>query len=671
MCRSFDLIERDVKLVLSPPEMVKAIIDILEEDLTRSFRLREELINMKKVAYHVHHSGTLIEKSLAQLATYFRTDHEQDQDADQVVCAASATTAMSSPSQSSYFVHSDRFTTIVDARMRCKGACHASADTRAMAKQICCLPRHPLKKRPTIMEKLPHSLETAGLVRDALLTMTTDECFPDRSVTLDDLPDIHCNTWKTRVETTLQMLGERKDVSGDVLSFVRLLVICRGADKAIRMVDEVLTAKAAISFVSNQIKVLLSELTQREDILNQNVIDLRKNLEATPEKSEGHKEVTQLIANTIRKRIHYHRHYNLLIGALPHLTELIAWLGKISEIVEQDGSSQQVMFLASDSSAARHTLPAALLVPKVEVDTMALFTAYRAVESLYRPQMFHAIRTKGWPSSLQHVLASSGNKGEKVANNRHCHVCKRSYSCLWVHRGVCCECEDRLRQTERRCPFRAVCSSSWFCPHTLRCLVCDAHSCDECSLVRGDASMVSAVAGRIIPRRIAFDFDRTLASTKGGAMPVIGKHLADVDLVSLMWKYPCVVVTRNQNKEAIKLFLSEQGAPPDLEICIVGKKESKVKYILGLKDMDASASSHLGKKRMEEEQIEQKLATKTLIETETKVPENVLGAYTETPEGSAGGGPILFVDDSVQELVDPLVAQEESIFRILFVRSLA
>ena len=652
---------------------------------------------MKKVAYHVHHSGTLIERSLAQLATYFRTDHE-DEVKGQIPSQQVLDTKKSSPTNStslepgSYFIHSDRFTTIVDARMQCKGACHDSADARAIAKQICCLPRHPLKKRPTIMANLPRSLETAGLVREALLTITTDEISVEQLVILDDASsaDIHCNTWQQRVEAALDRLGEHNDISTDMMAFIRLLVICRGADKAVRMVDEVFTAKAAISFVCDQIKVLLPVLAQREAILNQNIVDLRREVDmmSPTVDPDRHTHLTNSIATNIRKRIHYHRHWNLLSGALPHLTELMAWLRNISDIVAPGGERhQQVMFLASDSSDDRHTLPAALQVPKVEVDTMALFTAYRAVETLYRPQMFHTIRTRGWPSSLQHALASSNTKEDKVADNKHCHICERSYSCLWVHRGVCCECEDRIRQVEKRCPFRAVCKSTWFCPHSLRCLICDAHSCDECCLMRGDSGMVTAVATRLSPRRIAFDFDRTLASTKSGAMPVIGKHVADVDLVSLMWKYSCVVVTRNQNKTAIALFLADQGAPPDVEICIVGKKESKVKFILGLKDSSsASSKQEVTMEEKEEEEYKEWTADNTegrRNKTTQKVAEAAVTTETETREGgchdlvhnssSAGLGPspVLFVDDSVQELVDPLVAQEASIYRILFVRSLA
>jgi hypothetical protein len=670
LSRSFDLIDRDVKLVLSPSPIVSTILDTLRDDLTCAFRLREELINMKKVAYHVHHSGTLIERSLAQLATYFRTDHaDEAQDHPQKRLKQEQEQANDTTANSSYFIHSDRFTTIVDARMRCKGACHASADARAMAKQVCCLPRHPLKKRPTIMENLPNSLETFRLVRETIQTMNADESFSE-AVTLAAVPNLDCSHWSSRIENALSNLAEHKDISLDVIAFVQLLVICRGADKAVRMVDEVFTAKSAISFVISQIQVLLPVLTHREDVLNKDIVDLHSELENTcPDKEPDRcNKLTDTIAAIIRKRIHYHRHFNLLTGALPHLIELVAWLGKILNIVEL--GHDRVMFLASDSSADRHTLPAALQVPKVEVDTMALFASYRAVESHFRPQMFHTIRTRGWPSSLQHALASSDCKEEKVADNKHCHVCERSYSCLWVHRGVCCECEDRIRQTEKRCPFRAVCKSTWFCPHSLRCLICDAHSCEDCSLERGDASLVTAVAGRICPRRIAFDFDRTLASTKSGAVPVIGKHVADVDLVSLMWKYPCVVVTRNQNKEAIQLFLAERGAPPDLEICIVGKKESKVKFILGLAAVNNTcnkdnASENINNDTHDEEGSER--SSEMNMNTKTAVGDVEVDAADDVNDGP----PVLFVDDSVQELVDPLVAQEASIFRILFVRSLA
>ena len=655
MFSSFDLIERDLKIVLEE-EQAHVVIAGLEEDLRQAFRLREELVNMKKVAYHVHRSGTLIERSLAQLATFFRSDHEdeksneskqemvmQSSQLEEVTTLSNDSTEAACSTSSGYYIHSDRFTRIVDTRMQCKGACHAAADARAIAKQICCLPRHPDKSRTKYLENFPHSLETVALLNSAMQELERYDNIPS-SLKLNNLPTTgldSCN-WKHRIEVNIANLEKEETLTQDTIDFIKLLLICRGADKAVRMVDELYAAKKGIRAVVNDVKRLLPELIRRENTLSECETQLRKKLKVSDASvifDECFAGGDYDVADVIRKRIHCRRHCSLLGGALPHLTELLAWLEKILLIVET--GNNKVMFLASDSNDDRHTLPAALQVPKIDVDTMALFSYYRKVESEYRPQMFHAIRTRGWPESLQHALASSDGKEENVANNKYCRVCERTYSCLWVHRSVCCECEDRIRQTQKRCPFRDKCKSNWFCRHSLRCLICDAHSCDQCRLVRGDSSVVTALAREVNPRRIAIDFDRTLASTKGGAVPVIGKHEADVDLISLMWKYPCVVVTRNQNKAAIEQFLVNQGAPPDLEVFIVGKKESKAMHILGLKTLNYGPNS---------------------TSQQNKIHDETTGNNCVD---------VIFVDDSVQELVDPLVACENSVFRVLFVRSLA
>jgi hypothetical protein len=50
---SFDLIERDINLVLPCERNAARILDDLRSELSCAFRMREELINMKKVAYHL------------------------------------------------------------------------------------------------------------------------------------------------------------------------------------------------------------------------------------------------------------------------------------------------------------------------------------------------------------------------------------------------------------------------------------------------------------------------------------------------------------------------------------------------------------------------------------------------------------------------------------------
>jgi hypothetical protein len=57
--------------------------------------------------------------------------------------------------------------------------------------------------------------------------------------------------------------------------------------------------------------------------------------------------------------------------------------------------------------------------------------------------------------------------------------------------SVACELDERV--TRGRCPYRAACGSP-FCPHAARCFVCDAWSCGECRLTRGDGEDVAELA---------------------------------------------------------------------------------------------------------------------------------------------------------------------------------
>ena len=121
--------------------------------------------------------------------------------------------------------------------------------------------------------------------------------------------------------------------------------------------------------------------------------------------------------------------------------------------------------------------------------------------------------------------------------------------------------------------------------------------------------------------RIALDFDRTLANTKSGGAPVVGKHLIDEELLVLLWRYSgrCELVTRNGHTDAIRAFLNASGAPPEAELPIrtVRKGQSKADYVCAGED-----------------------------------------------------GSVLFVDDSVAELAEARVAADSRVHRVLFVRAL-
>ena len=159
---------------------------------------------------------------------------------------------------------------------------------------------------------------------------------------------------------------------------------------------------------------------------------------------------------------------------------------------------------------------------------------------------------------------------------------------------VCFVCEERARDAGR-CPYRKSCQPGNFCLHAGRCIACEGWSCDDCRLLRGDGEDVSlqyidhvcgqlctlclgvslliapyaslahqvlSAVERLEPSVIFLDFDRTLASTKSGGEPVVGKHTVDTQLLSLCLQHPNVhVVTRNSHQEAIVTFLEAAGLP--------------------------------------------------------------------------------------------------------------
>ena len=203
------------------------------------------------------------------------------------------------------------------------------------------------------------------------------------------------------------------------------------------------------------------------------------------------------------------------------------------------------------------------------------------------------------------------------ASQKHsCKSCKSNWSPLWLSKGMCVECEEQLRHAGQ-CPFNeGRCKKSWFCPHEQRCFVCDEHSCELCRLHRGDSGIVSSLAKELQPTVLAFDFDRTLSTSKAGAKPLIGKHSVDEELVALLWEFRgrARVVTRNSHKKEISEFLEANGAPEGVEVFVVPKKVSKARYL------------------------------------------------------GEGEGKIVFVDDSIKELVENEVVGNENIHRVLFVR---
>ena len=56
------------------------------------------------------------------------------------------------------------------------------------------------------------------------------------------------------------------------------------------------------------------------------------------------------------------------------------------------------------------------------------------------------------------------------------------------------------------------------------------------------------------------DWDRTLCTSKAGAAPLAGRHVADEALIALARRHPrVVVVTRNRHVSEIRSFLAGEG----------------------------------------------------------------------------------------------------------------
>lgn len=618
-CGSFELVQRDLRAVL--PAALADDVELLLRRLgvPEAFTVRTELVNYKKVMLYVHQQGVLLERSLAQLNTFLNYDATARRDDE-------------------YWVPSPWSAELLETHMQCKGRCMATADVRRLCKEICCLPRHPsepLGLALAALEQLPRSLQTWSIGAQAEATVAagaaakeTLEAGAAVSKAREDKSakgrlELKRSSW--RVQAVREI--ECQEWPEHVKACVQAVLVCRGADKALRIRDELQKLSQAIEAALLQGETALAELLRFPDLgdLMQKVdsgLLLPDELkEATAQAAVNHTpnctraETSDARKLMVKAATWRQRHINLLSGAVPPLRESAKWLRAIEAAAT--GEAAVSLFVAGDSRGDG-ALPA-LCVPSGFEGCKALDDGFRAMVSRHKPAICRAVASDGWP---EHISPPSETLPPQEERPRHkcCRVCGRQFaSTLWVLNQVCSACEQKLRD-EGRCPFKSTCSAAWFCRHAQRCFACDGHSCTECRILRGDGELVRDLVERIRPARVSLDFDRTLANTKSGRSPVIGKHTVDMELLSLLQLHPsaCAVVTRNPHKEEICAFLSAHGAPDNLKIQTL-KGRSKAEYVV--EDLSASEQA-------------------------------------------------LFVDDSIAELVDPCIAGDSRILRILFVRAL-
>eukprot|EP00929_Paragymnodinium_shiwhaense_P062013 TRINITY_DN30961_c0_g1_i2.p1 TRINITY_DN30961_c0_g1~~TRINITY_DN30961_c0_g1_i2.p1 ORF type:complete len:676 (+),score=90.79 TRINITY_DN30961_c0_g1_i2:102-2030(+) len=582
-CGAYSLVERDIKAVL-PPATAEAVLEKLHQGgVPRAFRVREELVNYKKVSLHIHEQGVQLERSLGQVAAFFREGER---------------------SPGGFWVHTERRTTLSDAHTQCKGRCQASFDARHMGKHICCVPRHPQNPKAAALEDLPRSLhcwKLGAAAKDLLISAKVVE--PAWQPTCNRNGGMQ-HSAKSYREATLAVVASQPWPT-HIMEFVHSILICRGVDKALRICDE----------LTRTCRAFEEALLQAEGVLEV----LRK--QATPSEV-----VQQLVADgksedagtdwLLGGAMLYHKHINLISGCLPLLQELVHWLRRILLLADEDDPGR--LFVAGDSGVRAAGAPPVSFVPEGFGANTALDEVFFRVLRKYKPEMRDVLATSGWPEHVTQAPQDHAGSAT-IAARKMCKVCQK-VSGLWVHRGICCECEEVAR-TNGRCPFNNNCEARWFCPHERRCFVCDCHSCPVCRIWRGDSDAVLDLVMRQRPARVFLDFDRTLATTRSGGQPFVGKHNVDQELLSLFWKCPgaCAIVTRNPHVAEIRAFLASHGGPEDAVVHSLKRPRSKAEFIL--------------------------------------------------PD-LASGDTAVFVDDSIAELVDPLIARDPRVFRVLFVRGM-
>ena len=625
-CGSFSLIERDVRTALqghaSAAEAVLAVLRRLQVPL--AFDLRIELVNLKKCAYHVFAQTASLERQLSQLATFFHHEHTEDK------VAASASL------RGRFFLHTERLSNVSDARTRARGAAHAAHDARALAKQVCSLPRHPSKGAPAVLSGLPETLHSwrALLAAEEALRLSGAPLAAAASSGGEACSGGEASSWYARAQEGLACT----DWPAHVLQFVRTSLLVRGADKALRMRDATDAAIAALEATLMRAEAALSALRalpSAESIAEAACAAQEAAAEPAAEPADaelvaaasglalGASRAKESLALAMRRR----KGINSLVGLTSTLRDTMGWLRQAQAAAEAGVAA----FVAGDGrgcdGGGRARFAPALCVPSsVALEGLRLLAELRGVEQRYRAEMRAEIAARGWPPAL---VARTGIERARAADNKVCSSCARQLSALWVHRGVCCECEAAVRD-RGICPFggpKCDCAQGrrWWCAHDARCIVCDEHSCASCRLERGGADVVVAAAARLAPARVALDFDRTLCNTKSGGRPSFERHSLDEELLTLMHVQPCAVVTRNQHVDAIRELLARYGAPADVPVLAVPKHISKAAYV-----------------------------------------RRGLG---EAGEGE-GAAAVLLVDDSIAELCEPSVADDPNIHRVLFVRAM-
>ncbi|KAJ1453881.1 hypothetical protein M885DRAFT_618576 [Pelagophyceae sp. CCMP2097] len=639
------LIYKDIELVLGPDATAEAreMCERAEEEgglgVAEAYALRTEVVSFKKVCLRLFNEARSVENSLMRLGWYFYIDiHQRPQPSerqpgqDRIRPSATFGQERDGP----WVDYSVDYATLCQALHSCRGLIAALQEAREVSKWICKLPRHPSMKRPPRLQKLEEQRLSARLEKKARREVFYRKVAAASEAATEDDAGGESDDDVLKAFTRRHATSDHSDLgrwrSADDRGFFMSSLWARGAAKAKAMEAQLQKYAAVLEDEPDRLWALATEL-EKEQLRTDAAADASLSGRSAAD-VDGDGTLYMARARSLLCSKHV---FTLNAAA----TVIDATRAAVRAML----GGKRSMFVAADQRTdGSGPATGGLFVDKQFSGLSEGLVAARNVAATYEAKMALQIDAGGgWPPLKE---AEQKSRLTVFGGQATCKVCAtEGFQQAWVRQGCCWGCE-RASRKRRQCPFAEACRKraanvrnkavavdselvlDGFCPHALRCFVCDAWSCEECRLVRGDGDDVFAMV-RLFERPLLLcDFDRTLCSTRSGADPLCvskDKRPATLDealfeVLTTLPRSDVVVVTRNSHVASIETFLAARGLGG------VSVRSAKV----------------------------EKCAKADII----------LDVVSKRPPGTTP----IFVDDDIDELLDPKLALVPDLHRILFAR---
>ncbi|GBG27518.1 Hypothetical Protein FCC1311_037412 [Hondaea fermentalgiana] len=539
----WELTAQDIETALGE-DALRRIEKAVKPRMDSVFGLRQNLINLKKVYLHLQMPGSELQKRINQYTCLFYADGK---DWYQHLIAEQEVDSWRKPKEET---GAALYQQVSRALQECNGAQMAVLDARQYIKNICCVPRHPNKPTSFELQLLPATLWSAQVFSDLEREwpgIADKDLIEARKAYFQGKRDMarpsECDAdrlAKERLDALVDKIVGAVDAHDNkaVRHFVKCSCVARGVSKALRIEVEA-------ERLHESVREMIKRLRGLQDRL----------LEVTKDSPQAYYKLVRFTCQ--------------VDAMIKVLLDLDLWLKRVRE------EPTRLWFGAADRDAS-----AGLFVPPDFEAVASIHDGLEEILQRWRPQLEARLRD---PDNPEYAAYLKGRKACKrcraqyskpfVANNGLCYFCELTardtaaaaaaqLSETALQSGLLMDCTLQLRCVPKgatKAPMPTM------CPHSHRCFVCDGWTCELCNAVRLDGDGVAAVVEESDPDVLLFDFDRTFASTRSGADPLVVKngmsHTLDPHLASLAHgRAPgsVHVVTRNSHKRQIEAFLAER-----------------------------------------------------------------------------------------------------------------